>query len=224
MTGRILDLSHAIEDGMITYPGLPVPRIGEHLSREASKAKYAAGTTFAISSIELVGNTGTYIDAPLHRFAEGADLASLPLERIAGVPGAAIDARSAGRAIGPEAFSGIEVAGRAILFSTGWDAHWRTPRYGAGEHPYLTRAAAEALVRGGAALVGIDSLNIDDASDGQRPAHTALLRAGIPILEHLCRLSELPPSGFRVHAVPAPWRGVTSFPVRAYAMLPDESA
>ena len=221
---RFVDLSHPIEAGMVTYPGLPAPRVGEHLSREASKGKYAQGTTFSIASIEMVANTGTYVDAPFHRFAGGADLAALPLERLAGVPGLVVDARQAGRALGAETFSGTDVAGRAVLFSTGWDAHWRTSKYGAGGHPYLTRAAAEALARAGAFLVGIDSLNIDDTSDGERPAHTVLLDAGIPIVEHLCRLSELPAAGFRFHAVPAPWRGVGSFPVRAYAVLAGEAA
>ncbi len=224
MTGgaRLVDLSHPIEAGMVTYPGLPAPRVTEHLSREASRGKYAEGTTFSIAAIEMVANTGTYVDAPFHRFAGGADLAALPLERLAGVEGIVVDARHAGRAIGPETFAGIPLAERAVLFSTGWDAHWRTATYGAGGHPYLTRAAVEALARGGALLVGIDSLNIDDTSDGERPAHTVLLAAGIPIVEHLSRLSELPASGFRFHAVPAPWRGVGSFPVRAYAVLSGE--
>jgi len=214
---RLVDCSHPIEDGMTTYPGLPGPRISDHLSREASRGKYAAGTTFQIGRVEMVANTGTYVDAPFHRFAEGFDIAEISLERLADLEGLAVDA-GRGRAIGEDLFKGIALARKAVLIHTGWDIHWRTPRYGEG-HPYLTRAAAEALVLAGPALVGIDSLNIDDTADGTRPAHTLLLRAGIPIVEHLCNLKALPASGFRFHCVPAPFRGLGSFPVRAYAIL-----
>jgi kynurenine formamidase len=213
---RFVDLSHAIESGMTTYPGLPAPVIGEHLTREASASHYAAGTTFSIGRIEMVANTGTYVDAPFHRFAEGTDVAGLPLERLADLPGVVFDARGAGRAVGPELFASARLDGCAALVWTGWDAHWRRPEYGQG-HPYLTRAAAEALVETRAALVGIDSLNIDDTADGTRPAHTLLLRAGIPIVEHLTNLGTLHGAAFRFFAVPAPFRTLGSFPVRAFA-------
>ena len=203
---------------MTTYPGLPGPVLSDFLTREASVARYAPGTTFHIGRIEMVANTGTYVDAPFHRFAEGSDLADLPLERLADLEGLVIDAKGLGRAIGPDLFSN-ELSGRAVLVQTGWDEHWRTERYGQ-DSPYLTRSAAQRLVAAGAALVGIDSLNIDDTADGERPAHTLLLAAGIPIVEHLCNLARLPASGFRFHAVPAPVRGMGSFPVRAYAVIP----
>lgn len=218
---RIVDVGHEIEAGMVTYEGLPAPVVGEFLSREASRGKYAEGTTFSIGRVDLVANTGTYVDAPFHRFAEGPDVAGLPLERLADLEGAVVDASDAGRAVGPESFEGLDFAGRALLVRTGWSRHWRTPQYFR-DHPYLTRQAVERLVRGRVALVGIDSLNIDDTRDGTRPAHTLLLEAGIPIVEHLTNLEMLPPSGFRFHAVPAPFRGLGSFPVRAYAILaPD---
>lgn len=219
MPSRLVDLSHPIEAGMTTYPGLPGPVITDHLSREASSGHYAAGTTFQIGRIEMVANTGTYIDAPFHRYAEGDDLAALPLERIADLEGIVIDATQlTQRAIDASLFAGRELLDKAVLIRTGWDRHWRTGQYGEG-HPFLTRPAAEFLVSARPALVGIDSLNIDDTRDGERPAHTLLLGAGIPIVEHLCRLGELPPSGFRLHCAPAPFCGVGSFPVRAYAVI-----
>ena len=217
---RFVDVSHAIDAGMVTYEGLPAPVIGEFLSREASRGKYAEGTTFSIGRVEMVANTGTYVDAPFHRFAEGRDVADLPLGRLADLDGVVFDATDAGRAVGPDLFDGLDLSGRAVLVRTGWSRHWRTPDYFRG-HPYLTRAAAETLARGGVALVGIDSLNIDDTRDGARPAHTLLLDAGIPIVEHLTNLEALPPSGFRFHAVPAPFRGLGSCPVRAYAIVSE---
>jgi arylformamidase len=220
MSGFV-DLSHVIESGMTTYPGLPEPRITDHLSREASRSKYSEGTSFQIGRIEMVANTGTYLDAPFHRFAEGADIAGLPLSRLAGLPGLLVDATAAGRSIGAPLFSGLPLSGRAVLVRTGWDAHWRTPRYGQG-HPFLTRGAAEALAKAGPALVGIDTLNIDDTNDGARPAHTLLLEAGIPIVEHLCNLGAVPARGFTFTAVPAPVRGMGSFPVRAFAVVSAE--
>ena len=216
---RLIDLSHPIETGMTTYPGLPAPVVSDFWSRESTGGKYAPGTTFQIGRVEMVANTGTYVDAPFHRFAEGPDIAALPLEKLADLPGVLIDATSRkDRGVDEAFFVGRSLLGRAVLVRTGWDAHWRTPRYGEG-HPYLTRAAAELLVRERAALVGIDSLNIDDTADGSRPAHTLLLAAGIPILEHLSGLGRLPPEAFRVHAVPAPVSGMGSFPVRAYAVV-----
>jgi arylformamidase len=216
--GRLVDLSHPIEHGMVTYPGLPGPVVSDFLGREASRGHYSEGTTFHIARVRMVANTGTYVDAPFHRFAHGKDVGSLPLDRLADVEGVVIDAGSAGRALDADLFAGRSLSGKAVLVRTGWDAHWRTPRYFEG-HPHLTRAAAEHLAGAEPALVGIDSLNIDDTSDGVRPAHTLLLSAGIPIVEHLCNLRGLPDSGFRVHCVPAPFHGMGSFPVRAYAIL-----
>lgn len=218
-----VDLSHTIEHGMTTYPGLPGPLICDFLSREASRGQYAPGVEFHIGRIDMVGNTGTYLDSPFHRYADGKDLSALPLGSLAGLEAVVVRGPAAGRAIDRAAFAGRPVGGKAVLVRTGWDVHWRTPTYLEG-NPYLTADAAAYLVAEGAALVGIDSLNIDDTSDGERPAHTVLLDAGIPIVEHLCRLSELPAAGFRFHAVPAPWRGVGSFPVRAYAVLAGEAA
>jgi kynurenine formamidase len=216
--GRLVDLSHPIEHGMVTYPGIPGPVISDFLGREASRGHYAEGTTFHIARVRMVANTGTYLDAPFHRYAHGKDVAGLPLERLADLPGLRIDATRAGRRLEEDVFAGRALAGRAVLVSTGWDAHWRTPRYAEG-HPHLTRAAAEYLAGAGPARVGLDSLNIDDTADGVRPAHTLLLSAGIPIVEHLANLGELPEEGFRFHAVPAPFRGLGSFSVRAYAVL-----
>jgi arylformamidase len=218
-TAKLIELGHPIETGMVTYPGLPAPVVAEHLSREASAARYAKGTTFSIGRVEMVANTGTYVDAPFHRFAEGRDIAAVPLDRLANLDGLVVDARSRGRRIGAEAFAGLKVSGRALLVHTGWDAHWRTPEYGAGAHPYLTGEAALHLAREGAALVGIDSLNIDDAADLERPAHSRLLEADVLIVEHLTNLGALPAEGFRFFAVPPPVRGMGSFPVRAFALV-----
>lgn len=216
---RFVDLSHPIESDMTTYPGLPGPVISDHLSRERSAERYSPGTTFQIGRIAMVANTGTSVDAPFHRFEGGADLAGLPLQRLAELSGLVVDATSRpGRAVDAGLFSGLALWDRAVLVHTGWDVHWRTPRYGEW-HPFLSADAARALVHGGAALVGIDSLNIDDTADGARPAHTLLLEAGIPIVEHLCHLGELPAEGFRFSAVPAPVRGMGSFPVRAFAAV-----
>ncbi len=215
---RLIDLSHPIEHGMVTYPGLPGPVVSDFLGREASRGHYAGGTTFHIARVRMVGNTGTYVDAPFHRYADGPDVAALPLERLADLEGVVVEARNAGRGIEADRFASRDLAGKAVLVRTGWDAHWGTPRYGEG-HPFLTRGAAERLADARPALVGIDSLNVDDTADGVRPAHTLLLAAGIPVVEHLCNLAALPESGFRVHCVPAPFRGLGSFPVRAYAVL-----
>jgi arylformamidase len=214
---RLVDLSHPIRDGMVTYPGLPAPVIGAHLSREDSRQRYAPGTEFFIGSISMVGNTGTYVDAPFHRYPDGADLAGLPLSALTDAPGVVI--RAAGRrAVDADALDGVDVYGRAVLFHTGWDGHFGTPAY-AVEAPFLTAAAAGQLIDGGAMLVGIDSLNIDSTDGNQRPVHTALLRAGIPIVEHLTRLGDLPAEGFDVTALPAPVVGLGSFPVRVVARV-----
>ena len=222
MSGRLLELSHPIRAGMETYPGLPGPAVTDFLSREASAARYAGGATFQIARIDMVANTGTYVDAPFHRFAGRPDVAELPLERLADLVGVVLDVSSrAGRAIGAETLDGLPVEGKAVLVRTDWDRHWGARAYFEG-HPFLTRAAAAAFAAARPALVGIDSLNIDDTADGERPAHTLLLGAGIPIVEHLCNLAALPPTGFRLHAVPAPLHGVGSFPARVYAVLPTE--
>jgi kynurenine formamidase len=215
---RLVDVSHRIEPGMVTYEGLPGPIVSDFLTREASRAHYSDGTTFAIGRVEMVANTGTYVDAPFHRFAEGEDIGSLPLEALADLEGMVVDATRAGRAIGPDLFEGLDLPGRAVLVHTGWSRLWRTPAYFQG-HPYLTREAAQRLAVARTALVGIDSLNIDDTRDGARPAHTHLLEAEIPIVEHLTNLDALPPRGFRFHCAPAPFRGIGSFPVRAYAVI-----
>ena len=218
---RLIDVSHTIEDGMVTYPGLPVPVISDWLSRDASQSRYAPGTTFQIGKIELLANTGTYIDAPFHRYEGGQDVSDYPLQAVANVEGVLVSATErTGRALDAGVFRGRDVGGKAVLVHTGWDVHWRTERYGTG-HPFLTRAAAEHLVAAGAALVGIDSLNIDDAADGARPVHSILLAAAIPIVEHLCCLDELPDTGFRFYAVPPRVKGMGSFPVRAFAVLEE---
>ena len=165
MTPQFIELGHPIESGMVTYPGLPAPVVSEHLSREASAGRYAKGTTFSIGRLEMVANTETYVDAPFHRFAARPDIAALPLDRLANVDGIVVDVRPLGRRIGVEPFRGLTVSGRAVLLWTGWDAHWRAPEYGAGAHPYLSGDAAAHLAREGVGLVGIDSLNIDDAAD-----------------------------------------------------------
>ena len=218
---RLIDVSHTVESGMVTYPGLPVPVISDWLSRDASQTRYAPGTTFQIGKIELLANTGTYIDAPFHRYDGGRDVADYPLEAVANLEGIVVRATErAGRALDAGVFRGLDMGGKAVLVHTSWDVNWRTERYGTG-HPFLTRAAAERLIAAGAALVGIDSLNIDDATDGARPVHTLLLGAGIPIVEHLCGLRELPERGFRFFAVPVKVRGMGSFPVRAFAVLDE---
>jgi arylformamidase len=220
--GRLVDLSHVIEDGMITYKGLPAPVICDFLSREASRAIYAEATELQIGKIELVGNTGTYLDTPFHRFADGMDLSEIELKTMAGLDAVLVRATEReANAIDASWFEGLAVAGKAVLIHTGWDRHWRTDRYFEG-HPFLTRDAAELLVTGGAKLVGIDSLNIDDIEDGYRPVHTALLGAGIPIVEHLTGLHHLPETGFRFTAAPPKVRGMGTFPVRAFAEIVED--
>lgn len=219
---RLVELSHVVRDGLVTYPGLPGPRITDWMSREASRQRYAPGTEFQIGEITMIGNTGTYIDAPAHRWPDGADLAGVPLERLANLPGLVVRVPAGVRAVDRLLLAPYDVAGRAVLLHTGWDAHFNTPRYGDPEHPFLTADGAQWLVSAGAALVGIDSVNIDDtspAAGGARPAHSALLAAGIPIVEHLRGLDELPPDGFRFTAAPPLIEGMSSFAVRAFAVL-----
>jgi kynurenine formamidase len=216
---RYIDLSHEIGDGLVTYPGLPAPQIDEYLTREASRARYAPGTEFSIGRITMVANTGTYLDTPFHRFADGFDLTGLKLEQLVDLDGVLVRVVDASeRTIGADRFAGLDVNGKAVLVHTGWDRHWATPEYGVG-HPFLTADAAAWLAEHGPTIVGIDSLNIDDGADGARPAHTTLLRAGIPIVEHLTGLEQLPTAGFRFTAVPARVAGMGTWPVRAFATL-----
>lgn len=216
---RFIDVSHTVEHGMITYKGLPAPLICDYLSREASREHYAPGTEFHIGKIEMVANTGTYIDAPFHRFAAGKDLAELPLSSLAGLEGLVIRVDpSQGRAINASVFQGKDLVGKAVLVQTGWSAHWRTDQYFEG-HPFLTAEAAQYLQAEGAALVGIDSLNIDDTADGRRPVHTILLGSEIPVVEHLTNLGQLPEQGFSFFAVPVKVKAFGSFPVRAFGSV-----
>ncbi|WP_336210410.1 cyclase family protein [Nonomuraea sp. LPB2021202275-12-8] len=214
----IVELSHPIVEGMITYPGVPAPLLGVHLSREASREVYAPGTEFHIGMITLAANTGTYLDTPHHRYADGPDLSQVPVSRLADLPGLVVRAGQAEREV--RIGTGADVRGRAVLIHTGWDRHFGTERY-FGPHPYLAPESAAWLAEQGAALVGIDSLNIDDTPPrGERPAHTMLLKAGIPLVEHLTGLAGLPDEGFRFHAAPPMIVGMGTFPVRAYAVLP----
>jgi len=216
VASHFIDVSHEIEHGMVTYPGLPGPLICDYLSREASRSQYAAGVEFQINKIEMVANTGTYLDAPFHRYADGADLAQLPLECVANLDAVVVRAAAgSGRSISAGVFQGIDLEGKAVLVRTGWDRHWRTDQYLSG-HPFLTGEAAEFLRDSGAVLVGIDSLNIDDTADQRRPVHSILLGSGVLIVEHLCNLQSLPSSGFRFSAVPAKVVQFGSWPVRAF--------
>lgn len=215
----LIDLSHDVVHGMTTYRGLPGPIISDHLSREASRARYAPGTEFHIGRIDMIANTGTYVDAPFHRYAGGKDLADLPLASVAALPGIVIRApHGRGRAVTPESIRGSDVAGKAVLVHTGWDEHWGKDRYGE-DSPFLAADAAQFLAEGGAALVGIDAHNIDETSGGTRPVHSLLLGRDIPIVEHLCNLAALPDTAFRFFAVPVKVRGMGTFPVRAFAVV-----
>ncbi|MBK9740103.1 MAG: cyclase family protein [Actinobacteria bacterium] len=217
----LVDLSHVIEHGLVTYPGLPAPMITPHLTRDDSRSVYAPGTEFAIDSITMVGNTGTYIDSPFHRYPDGADLAGLDLARLVHVPAVVVDCRGTGRrGIAARDLAEVDVQHRAVLLLTGWDRHFATNRYGI-DAPYLTEEGAMALAEAAAGLVGIDSVNIDDAvPNGPRPAHSVLLAAGIPIIEHLTGLDRLPATGSFFTALPPRIRGFGTFPVRAFADVP----
>lgn len=231
---ELIDVSHTIEDGMVTYKGLPPPVITDHLSREQSRKVYAPGTEFHIGKIEMVANTGTYLDSPFHRYRDGADLAGLDLYSLANLdalvvridhPSAAAAPGTPGvgaaeRAISVAAVAGLDVSAKAVLFHTGWDRRWRTEGYSDGTHPFLSADAAEHLANAGAVLVGIDSYNIDDTTGNSRPAHSILLRKGIPIVEHLCGLGELPDENFKFFAVPVKVKSFGTFPVRAFAIVP----
>ncbi len=216
---KLVDLSHVIEAGMVTYKGLPGPLVCDYWSREATAALYDDGSTFQIGRIDMVANTGTYLDSPFHRYADGADLAQVELDRLAGLPGLVIrKPYREGLAIEAADVAGHDVRGKAVLFHTGWDEHWRTDAYFE-NHPFLAAAAARLLVQGGARLVGIDSHNIDDTSARARPVHTILLGAGVLICEHMTGLGSLPGSGFLFTAVPPKIAGMGTFPVRAFAQL-----
>jgi arylformamidase len=215
---HFVELSHPIVPGMKTYPGLPEPTVDVLLDYEASRERYQNQAEFYIASLHLCGNTGTYVDAPRHRYRDGVDLSGLPLDRLANLPTVLLDATSSGRAINGDAFRDLDLTGRAILFRTDFSKHWGTPAYFT-DNPFLTADAADLLVSKHAAFVGIDSLNIDDTGDPARPAHTKLLGAGIPVCEHMTNLKALPASGARLHAVPIAWVGGGTFPVRAYALV-----
>jgi arylformamidase len=211
-----VDLSHTIEHGMTTYPGLPGPLICDYMSRKASRGRYAPGVEFQIGKIEMVANTGTYLDSPFHRYASGKDLSQITLDSLAAVDAVVLRVSpKAGRTISRGCFENIDVDGKAVLVHTGWDAHWRTDRY-LSANPFLTLDAAEYLVSRGVVIVGIDSLNIDDIGDLERPVHSTLLGADIPIVEHMCNLAQLPDEGFRFYAVPAKVAGFGTWPVRAF--------
>jgi arylformamidase len=218
MNRKLIDLSHTVEHGLVTYKGLPAPILCDYLSREDSRSHYTGGTEFNIGKIEMVANTGTYVDSPFHRYADGIDLSELPLESLVNLEGIVVRAQSLGRAITAQAFKGINVKSKAVLVHTDWARHWNTEQYYEG-HPFLTKDAAEYLVEAGAAFVGVDTYNIDDTTDGTRPVHTILLGNQIPICEHMCGFDQLPDSGLRFHAAPVKVKAMGTFPVRAYAVL-----
>jgi arylformamidase len=216
MTRKLIDLSHTIHDGVITHKGLPAPVVCDFLSREASRANYTDGTEFQIARLDMVANTGTYVDCPFHRFAHGKDLSEVEIERFVGLPAIVVRAEGV-RAIGPECFRKIDARGKAVLVHTGWSKHWNTLAY-QDNHPFLTKDAAEHLRDAGVQLVGIDAHNIDDTGTrNSRPAHTILLGNGILIVEHMRGLEQLPDDGFTFTAVPPKVRGMGTFPVRAFA-------
>jgi len=219
---RLVDLSHTVTHGLVTYPGLPAPSISDHLSFEDSHGVYADGTEFTIGRIDMVANTGTYLDTPGHRYRGGHDLSALPLAKCALLPAVVVTGPATG-AVGLSAFEGLDVAGAAVLISTGWDGHFGTERYGASEHPFLATDAATWLADHGAVLVGIDSVNIDATPPrGDRPVHTLLLDREIPVVEHLTGLDRLPATGATFSAVPVKVAGLSTFPVRAFAAVPDQ--
>ncbi len=217
----LIDVSHTIEDGMITYKGLPAPVISDFLSRQESQTHYANGTQFHIGKIEMVANTGTYLDSPFHRYPEGKDLAQLDLASLANLDCVVVrKVDSPARPISVADIRQLDVSNRAVLFHSGWDRHWRTEKYSDGTHPFLTHGAAEHLAQEGASLVGIDSYNIDDTAALDRPAHSTLLAHDIPIVEHLRGLDQLPDRGFKFFAVPVKVKKFGTFPVRAFALVP----
>ncbi len=216
---ELIDVCHTIDDGMVTYKGLPGPTITDYLTREESRQRYVTGTEFQIGKIEMVANTGTYVDSPFHRYPDGSDLSQLDLYSLANLDGIVLRYLDrAERGISAKDLGAVDARGKAVLFHTGWDRHWRTERYANG-HPFITEDAAQYLAQAGASLVGIDSFNIDGTADGSRPAHSILLAQQIPIVEHLCGLGDLPDRNFRFFAVPVKVRGFGSFPVRAFGLV-----
>lgn len=216
---QFVDVSHVVENGMITYKGFPAPIICDFLSREESRKRYSEGTEFQIGKIEMVANTGTYVDSPFHRYKDGKDLSQLLLTSLANLECMVVRVPvNSGRAISKAAFEGLNIRGKAVLVHTGWDAHWRTDQYFEG-HPFLTEDAAQFLTDSEAAMVGIDSLNIDSTEGGSRPVHSILLKSDIPIVEHLCNLGALPDRGSRFFAVPVKVKDFGSFPVRAFCIV-----
>ncbi|SFE97597.1 Kynurenine formamidase [Chitinophaga sp. CF118] len=218
-SGLLIDLSHTIEDGLVTYKGLPAPVICDYLNRERSRDFYEEGTTFQIGKIEMVTNTGTYIDCPFHRFEHGKDLSEIGLEYFTDLEGIAISIPYADTlSITANHLRNYEIRNRAVLIHTGWAEHWNTERYYE-NHPSLTEDAAVYLRDCQVKLVGIDSHNIDNTNGKSRPVHTTLLGAEILIVEHLCNLELLPQEGFTFSAIPPKFKGVGTFPVRAMAKL-----
>ncbi|HKO97677.1 MAG TPA: cyclase family protein [Pyrinomonadaceae bacterium] len=217
---ELIDVSHTVENGMITYKGLPGPVISDFLSREQSRSHYAEGTQFHIGKIEMVANTGTYLDSPFHRYPQGKDLAGLELSSLANLDGIVVrKINSQEGAVSASDLAGLDLSGKAVLFHTGWDKHWRTEKYSDGTHPFLNREAAEGLAAAGAKLVGIDSYNIDDTAALDRPAHSILLAHNIPIVEHLSGLDRLPDRNFKFFAVPVKVKDFGTFPVRAFGIV-----
>jgi kynurenine formamidase len=215
---RHIDLSHIIEDGMVTYKNFPAPIVCDWLSRVDSRSRYEPGTEFQIGKIEMVANTGTYIDSPFHRYADGIDISELALENLAAVECVVIRIDDDVTSIGPDCFNELDFRGKAVLVNTRWDRHWRTDPYFE-NHPHLVEASARRLIEGGAILVGIDSYNIDSVANPSRPVHTLLLGSGVPIIEHMCNLDQVPDTGALLTAAPVAVRGMGSFPVRAFATI-----
>lgn len=215
---RLVDLSHTIEHGLVTYKGLPAPIICDFLSREQSRANYEAGTEFQIAKIEMVANTGTYLDCPSHRYANGKDLSDISLDGVVDIEGIVVHVKQSGRAIDAAFFQGKDIRNKAVLVHTGWDRYWNTESY-FHDHPYLTQDAAEYLRDYGAKLVGIDSMNIDNTDGKSRPVHSILLGAEVLIVEHLCNLQSLADQPFLFSAIPPKFKGVGTFPVRALAKI-----
>lgn len=216
---QMIDVSHAIEHGLVTYKGLPAPVISDFLSRDASREHYSSGTEFHIGRIDMVANTGTYIDSPFHRYADGRDLSELPLTSLANLDGITIRvSNNTSRAVNSDMFEGLDLERKAVLIHTGWAVNWKSEVYFE-NHPFITADAALTLVKARAALVGIDSYNIDDTADLQRPAHSILLESGIPIVEHMCNLESLPDGGYRFFAVPVKVKAFGTFPVRAFGII-----
>lgn len=219
MKKKHIDLSHTIVEGEITYKGLPAPIIQDYLSRKDSKAYYEGGTSFQIGKIEMIANTGTYIDFPFHRYEHGKDISNIPLHKLVGIDGVLINAPyNEGIEIGEDYFNGLDLINKAVLINTGWSSHWQTDQYFE-NHPYLTESAAMFLKELNVQLVGIDSYNIDDTSDKTRPVHSIFLKHDIPIVEHLTNLAELKNHSFTFSAIPPKVKGLGSFPVRAFATI-----